>query len=252
MNVLITGASVGFGKEIAKVICEKIKESSFLLLARRGNLLEEVSNELKATRKDVKVELIVSDVLDFKNIESKLKDKDIDVLVNNAGLALGQDLAQVCDFKDWEKMIDVNIKGLSFMTNLILPNMVKRNTGHIINLGSTAGSYPYPGGNVYGGTKAFVEQFSKNLRADLLGTNIRVTVIKPGLCEGSEFSLVRFKGDKARVKETYSDAHALTPKDVAEAVYFALSQPSRVNINSIELMPVTQASAGLKVIKSKL
>ncbi|PAF45665.1 SDR family NAD(P)-dependent oxidoreductase [Helicobacter sp. 11S02629-2] len=252
MNVLITGASVGFGKEIAKVVCEKIKDSNFILLARRGELLKEVESELKAIRSDVKVELIVSDVLDFANLESKLKDKTIDVLVNNAGLALGQDLAQECSFKDWERMIDVNVKGLSFMTNLVLPGMVKRNNGHIINLGSTAGSYSYAGGNVYGGTKAFVEQFSKNLRADLLGTKIRVTNIKPGLCEGSEFSLVRFKGDKSRVKDTYNNANALTPKDIAEAIYFALSQPARVNINSIELMPVTQASAGLKVIKNEL
>jgi 3-hydroxy acid dehydrogenase/malonic semialdehyde reductase len=171
----------------------------------------------------------------------------IDVLVNNAGLALGLGPAQQAELSDWERMVDTNIKGVMYMTRAVLPGMVARDRGHVINIGSVAGTYPYPGGNVYGGTKAFVQQFSRNLRADLLRTRVRVTCVDPGLVGGTEFSVVRFGGDAGRAQKLYEGADALTPEDVAEAVHWSATLPARVNINAIELMPVTQSFAALAV-----
>ena len=148
----------------------------------------------------------------------------IDVLVNNAGLALGTELAQDCDLDEWETMVDTNIKGLLYITKAILPGMIERNTGHIVNLGSVAGSYPYPGGNTYGGTKAFVKQFSLNLLADLLGTKIRVTNIEPGLCE-TEFSIVRCRGDKTKADTIYKGTDPILPNDIAEIIYWTTTLP---------------------------
>jgi 3-hydroxy acid dehydrogenase/malonic semialdehyde reductase len=147
-------------------------------------------------------------------------------------------------------MVDTNIKGLMYMTRAVLPGMVARRRGHIVNLGSTASRYPYPGGNVYGATKAFVRQFSLNLRADLLGTPIRVTDVEPGLVGGTEFSTVRFGGDAQKAAKMYDGADALTPEDVAETVHWVTALPPRVNINTIEMMPVTQAFAALPVHRS--
>lgn len=138
-------------------------------------------------------------------------------------------------------MIDTNIKGLVHMSRAFLPGMVERKRGHVINLGSVAANYPYPGGNVYGGTKAFVKQFSLNLRADLIGTPVRVTCIEPGMCSGTEFSNVRFKGDDAKASQVYTDVTALSADDVAEAIYWSATLPSHMNINVLELMPVQQA-----------
>ena len=171
----------------------------------------------------------------------------LDVLVNNAGLALGMEPAHKASVEDWENMIDTNNKGLVYMTRAVLPGMVERNRGHIINIGSTAGSWPYAGGNVYGATKAFVRQFSLNLRTDLHGTAIRVTDIEPGLVGGTEFSNVRFKGDDAKAGKTYENANALTPEDVTETVWWVATLPKHVNINTVEMMPVTQSFAGLSV-----
>ncbi len=162
------------------------------------------------------------------------------MLVNNAGLALGLEPAQRCDMEDWQRMIDTNIKGLLYCTRALLPGMVSRNRGHIVNVGSVAGSYPYPGGNVYGATKAFVQQFSLNLRADLLGTRVRVTNVEPGLAE-SEFSLVRYKGDDDKAARTYEGTEPLRPDDIADIVYWAATRPGHVNLNRIEVMPVCQA-----------
>ena len=172
---------------------------------------------------------------------------DIDLLVNNAGLALGLDPAQSADLDAWEAMVDTNIKGLMYVTRAVLPGMVARNHGLIVNLGSIAATYPYPGGNVYGATKAFVRQFSLNLRADLLGTRVRVTDVEPGLVGGTEFSTVRFRGDGAKAAKLYAGADALTPEDIAETVHWIATLPPRVNINAIELMPVTQAFGPLPV-----
>jgi 3-hydroxy acid dehydrogenase/malonic semialdehyde reductase len=171
----------------------------------------------------------------------------IDVLVNNAGLALGLSPAWEADLAEWDTMIATNISGLVHMTRAVLPQMVERDDGIILNLGSVAGEYPYPGGHVYGGTKAFVRQFSLNLRADLVGRNIRVTDIEPGLCGGSEFSKVRFHGDEAKAAAVYAGTTPLTPEDIAATVAWIIALPRHVNINRIEMMPTCQASAGFAI-----
>jgi 3-hydroxy acid dehydrogenase/malonic semialdehyde reductase len=167
--------------------------------------------------------------------------------VNNAGLALGLEPAHRAILDDWEQMVDTNIKGLMYMTRAFLPGMVERGCGHVFNLSSIAGRYPYPGGNVYGGSKAFVRQFSLNLKSDLLGTPVRVTDISPGLCSGTEFSNVRFKGDDEKASKVYDGVQALTATDIAESVYWASTLPAHVNINVIEMMPACQASGPLAV-----
>jgi len=175
---------------------------------------------------------------------------EIDVLVNNAGLALGIVGAQEADLDDWETMVDTNIKGLMYLTRAVLPAMVKRNRGHIINLGSVAGTYPYPGGNVYGGTKAFVKQFSKNLLTDLVATKVRVSNIEPGLSE-SEFSVIRFHGDKEKADQVYKGTQPITPDDIAEIVHWVTSVPPHVNINTVEVMPTCQSCAPFVIHREK-
>jgi 3-hydroxy acid dehydrogenase/malonic semialdehyde reductase len=172
---------------------------------------------------------------------------EIDVLVNNAGLAKGLKPAQEADLDDWEEMIDTNCKGLVYCTRAILPGMVERGRGHVVNLGSVAGTYPYPGGNVYGATKAFVHQFTLNLRSDLHGTGARATSVEPGLSGETEFSTVRFSGDQAQADAVYAGMQPLVPADIAEAVYWVVSQPPHVNINTIEMMPVAQSFAPFQV-----
>jgi 3-hydroxy acid dehydrogenase/malonic semialdehyde reductase len=172
---------------------------------------------------------------------------EIDVLVNNAGLALGLEPAQRADVDDWDRMIDTNCKGLVYATRAVLPTMVARGRGHVINIGSVAGSYPYPGGNVYGATKAFVHQFSLNLRSDLHGTGIRVTCVEPGMSGGTEFSTVRFNGNEDRARAVYNGTEPLSADDVAEAVHWAASVPAHVNVNTIELMPVVQSFAPFQI-----
>ncbi|MGH2929685.1 MAG: SDR family NAD(P)-dependent oxidoreductase, partial [Solirubrobacteraceae bacterium] len=174
---------------------------------------------------------------------------EIDVLVNNAGLAKGLNPAQEADLDDWEEMIDTNCKGLVYCTRTILPGMVERHRGHVVDLGSVAGTYPYPGGNVYGATKAFVHQFSLNLRSDLHGTGVRVTSVEPGMSE-TEFSVVRFGGDAARAGKVYEGAEPLVGLDVAEAVHWAASLPAHVNINVIEMMPTVQSFGALPVART--
>jgi 3-hydroxy acid dehydrogenase/malonic semialdehyde reductase len=169
----------------------------------------------------------------------------VDLLVNNAGLARGLDPAQSAKLADWEAMVDTNVKGLMYVTHAVLPGMVARGRGHVINIGSVAGSWPYLGGNVYGATKAFVRQFSLNLRADLAGTPVRVTDIEPGLVGDTEFSSVRFDGDAARAAKPYEGIETLTPYDVAETVHWIATLPARMNVNTIEIMPVAQSFAGL-------
>jgi len=171
------------------------------------------------------------------------------VLVNNAGLALGLEPAQRASLDDWEAMVDTNVKGLMTVTRAVLPGMVARDRGHVINLGSTAAHWPYAGGNAYGATKAFVHQFSLNLRTDLLGTRVLVTVVHPGMAGGTEFSNVRFHGDDARAARVYENAEPLTPEDVAETVWWVATLPARVNVNAIELMPVCQSFGGLSVAR---
>ena len=171
------------------------------------------------------------------------------MLVNNAGLALGLERADQASLDDWDRMIDTNIRGLATLTRLLLPQMVRRNRGYVINIGSIAGDWPYPGGNVYGATKAFVKQFSQNLRADLAGTAIRVSNVEPGLCGGTEFSNVRFKGDDERAANVYAGVQAISPEDIARIVLWLVQQPPHVNVNRIEVMPVAQSFAPLSVAR---
>ena len=245
--VVITGASSGIGYSTA----HKFAEAGFslVLVARRKERLEQLQNEL--CMKPIIYELDVTDAEEvnhtIESIESRIG--AIDILVNNAGVALGLEPAHACSIQEWNQCVDVNIKGLLYCTHATLAHMVRRNKGHIINIGSIAGTYPYPGGNVYGATKAFVRQFSLNLRADLLGTKVRVSCIEPGMTEGTEFSLVRFRGDAERAARVYENTVSLQPQDVAEAVYMCTCMPEHVNINMIELMPVMQASGALAVYR---
>lgn len=246
-SILITGASSGFGYYLALTYAREWDNIILYLIARRNDKLLNLKQEIQALNKNITINLGVGDVCDKEFIEQFTKDLHIDILVNNAGLARGIDSAENTLYSDWEEMINTNVSALTFITHCILPNMVKQGSGHIINVGSIAGSYAYFGGNVYGGTKAFVKQFSRNLRADLYNKNIRVSNIEPGLCEGSDFSLVRFHGDLDKVQTLYKNTKPLHAKDIAEIIFWVSTQPSHVNINSIEVMPTTQASAGLNV-----
>ena len=237
---LITGATSGFGAACARRFAAE--GWRLILCGRRQERLDELRIELAAT---VPVHTFPLDVRDEAAVNAAVaalpaEFAEIDLLVNNAGLALGLEPAQRCDMQDWQDMIDTNIKGLLYCTQAILPGMVERNRGHIVNIGSVAGNYPYPGGNVYGGTKAFVKQFSLNLRADLLGAKVRVTNVEPGMAE-TEFSLVRFKGDDSKAGRIYEGVQPLRPEDVADVVYWAATRPAHVNINRVEVMPVCQA-----------
>jgi len=231
MKVFVTGATSGFGEAIAK---RYIKEGHTVVAAgRRKDRLEKLSKETGCMTE-------VLDVTDKDAVFQVLnKHEDIDVLVNNAGLALGLQPAQETDIEDWERMVDTNIKGVMYCTRAALPAMVKRNKGHIISIGSTAGNWPYPGGNVYGSTKAFVQQFARNIRNDTFGTKVRSTNIEPGMAD-TEFSTVRFKGDKEKADKVYEGTQALTAEDLAETVYWVSTLPEHVNVNSLEVMSVYQ------------
>jgi 3-hydroxy acid dehydrogenase/malonic semialdehyde reductase len=244
--IFITGASAGFGAATARRFAKEGHQ--IIAVGRRQERLDALARELGRER----VFALTLDVRDREAVSSALtrvpkEFADISVLVNNAGLALGLEPAQNAQLEAWDEMVDTNVKGLMYVTRAILPGMVSRNRGHVINMGSIAATYPYPGGNVYGASKAFVRQFSLNLRADLTGTKIRVTDIEPGLVGGTEFSSVRFRGDAERVAKMYQGADALTPEDVAEAVYWVATLPARVNINALEMMPVTQSFGALPV-----
>jgi 3-hydroxy acid dehydrogenase / malonic semialdehyde reductase len=246
MSILVTGATSGFGLAIARRFART--GHKVVAAGRRRERLQALVDELG----DQMVHTLELDVRDRRAVEDAVAGLPaayaaIDVLVNNAGLAVGLEPAQAADLDGWEAMVDTNVKGLMYVTHAVLPGMVARDSGHIVNIGSTAASYPYPGGNVYGATKAFVRQLSLNLRADLVGTRVRVTEIDPGLVGGTEFSNVRFRGDDARAAGVYDGADALTPEDVADTVFWAATRPARVNINVIELMPVSQAFGPLVV-----
>jgi 3-hydroxy acid dehydrogenase/malonic semialdehyde reductase len=243
---LVTGASAGFGHAISAALCRD--GWTVVGAARRADRLDAIRQELGPNFHPLELD-VTSDASvthAVAHMAAHFPDGP-DLLVNNAGLALGVGPAQHADMQDWERMILTNALGLSRMVHHFLPGMIARGRGHVINIGSTAGNYAYPGGNVYGGTKAFVKQFSRGLKADLHGTPVRVTNIEPGMVGGTEFSLVRLHGDEAKATAVYKDANALRPEDVAEAVVWAASQPPRVNINTIELMPVTQSLAGTRV-----
>jgi 3-hydroxy acid dehydrogenase / malonic semialdehyde reductase len=245
MIVFVTGASAGFGAAIARAFVKG--GHRVVATARRLDRLEALAEELGAAL--LPIELDVRDRAAVEAVPSRLPAgfTDVDVLVNNAGLALGLEPAHRANLDDWHQMIETNCAGLVTVTRALLPGMVERNRGHIVNLGSTAGHYPYAGGNVYGATKAFVRQFSLNLRADLAGTALRVTDVEPGLCGGTEFSNVRFKGDDEKAAGLYRGVEPLTAEDIAESIYWIATRPPHVNINAIELMPVAQSFAGLSI-----
>jgi 3-hydroxy acid dehydrogenase / malonic semialdehyde reductase len=237
MIVLITGASSGFGAEMARKFAQA--GHKVIASARRKDRLDALAVELGD-----RLLPLAMDVSDKASIQHALAQlpaewREIDVLINNAGLALGIEPAQRASLEQWETMIDTNCKGLVAITHALLPAMVARGSGTVINIGSTAGAYPYPGGNVYGATKAFVDQFTLNLRADLVGTGVRATNIAPGLCGGTEFSNVRLKDDAAAAK-VYEGTVPLTASDIAEAAFWIATLPPHVNINYIELMPTCQ------------
>lgn len=244
--VFISGASSGFGLECARVLA--LEGYKIIALARRKDRLE----DLKAEFKD-QIYTISCDIRNkyeiFKSISEIPDDfKNIEILINSAGLALGQDGFNNTDVEDLEVVIDTNIKGLIYLTKAVLPTMIKRNSGYIINFGSVAGVWPYEGSHVYGASKAFVKQFSYNLRNDLKGSNIRVSEIAPGIAK-TEFSLVRFKGDKKKSDAVYEGVDYIKASDIAQIVLDCIKLPKRVNINSIEVMATTQTWAGFFIEK---
>jgi 3-hydroxy acid dehydrogenase/malonic semialdehyde reductase len=237
VTVLVTGATSGFGEATAERLAG---EGARLVVAgRRTDRLDAL-----VRRVGVPALALPLDVRDRSAVERAVAGLPaafaaVDVLVNNAGLALGIEPAHRASLDDWERMIDTNVRGLAVLTRLLLPGMVERGRGHVVNVGSVAGSYPYPGGNVYGATKAFVHQFSLNLRADVVGTGVRVTSVEPGMAE-TEFSLVRL-GDEDRARQVYEGLTPLAAADVADAIAWAVTRPAHVNVNVIELMPSAQA-----------
>ena len=249
-TIFITGASAGFGAACARIFAQA--GNRLILTARRIDPLLALQKELAATADTYIIPLDVRDREAVQGAVNSLPEpfREIDVLINNAGLSLGLEPAHQVSLDDWETMVDTNIKGLMYCTRLILPGMVARNRGHVVNISSTASSWPYPGGNVYGGTKAFVTQFSRNLRCDLLGTKVRVTCIQPGMAE-TEFSKVRFKGDEEKAAKVYEGVEALTAGDIAETVYWAVSRPPHVNINTLEVMSIDQAWAPFAIHREK-
>lgn len=247
MNVLITGASAGFGKALA----ERLIANGHRVIgcARRLDKL----NALAETLGEAFLPMVM-DVSDTASIPQIIADlpadfKQIDVLVNNAGLALGTEPAHKASLDDWMRMTDTNIKGLMALTHAVLPAMVACDSGYIINVGSIAGSWPYFGGNVYGATKAFVKQFSLNLRADLIGTQVRVTNLEPGNVAGTEFSNVRYHGDDDKAAKVYDGFKTMTGDDIGDILLWLIESPAHINVNRLEVMPVAQTYNGLTIAK---
>lgn len=246
-TLFITGTTSGFGEACARRFAAA--GWKLVITGRRQDRLEALAAELSAT---TSVLPLAVDVRDRAAMQAAIDGLPADFatlrgLINNAGLALGINPAQGCDLDQWETMVDTNIKGLMYTTRMLLPRLIAHGAGaSIVNVGSVAGNWPYPGGNVYGGTKAFVRQFSLGLRCDLAGTGVRVTDLEPGLCE-SEFTLVRFGGDQARYDATYAGAKPVQPEDIAETIFWLMNQPAHLNINSLEIMPVSQTWAGFAI-----
>jgi len=245
MTVLVTGATAGFGEATAERFA---RDGARLVVAgRRADRLEALAKRLSSS---ASVHPLALDVRDRAAVEKAIATLPadfarVDVLVNNAGLALGLEPAHRASLDEWEQMIDTNNRGLVVMTRQVIPGMVERGRGHVVNLGSVAGTYPYPGGNVYGATKAFVHQFSLNLRADLVGSGVRVTCVEPGMAD-TEFSLVRF-GDAEKAKAVYQGVSPLVGADVADAIHWVVTRPPHVNVNVLELMCEQQAFAPFAV-----
>lgn len=245
LTVLVTGATAGFGQAIARRF---VADGHRVIAAgRRAERLAKLHEELGATL--LPFPLDVTDATAVLELPAGLPDgwRDVDVLVNNAGLALGASPVPAARIEDWETMVATNVSGLMRMTHALLPGMLERDRGHIVNVSSTAARYPYPGGNVYGASKAFVTQFSLNLKADLVGTGVRITDLEPGLVGGSEFSAIRFGGDQAKAESVYAGTTPLSPDDIAEAVAWVVGLPPHVNVNKLELMPTCQGPGPLAI-----
>ncbi|MCU0412894.1 MAG: SDR family NAD(P)-dependent oxidoreductase [Ignavibacteriaceae bacterium] len=249
---LITGASSGIGKACAEVFARE--KSNLILAARR---IERVKALAKKVEKQyaIKIKCIGLDVRDYEQVEKAINSlesnwKKIDILINNAGLSRGLDKIHEGKKEDWDEMIDTNIKGLAYVTRHVVPLMIKKKKGHIINIGSTAGHDVYPAGNVYAATKFAVKALSQSTRYDVLDKGIKVSSVDPGMVE-TEFSIVRFRGDKERAKKVYTGIKPLSPEDVAEAVLFCATRPQNVNINQVILTPLAQASSTQLIRKEK-
>ena len=246
-TVFITGATSGFGEACARRFAGAGWQLA--ITGRRHERLTALAEELS---RQTSVLPLAVDVRDRHAMEDAIAGLPADFdrlrgLVNNAGLALGINPAPTCNPDDWDTMVDTNVKGLMHTTRSLLPRLIAHGPGaSIVNVGSVAGQSPYPGANVYGATKAFVHQFSLNLRCDLVGTGVRVTDLQPGLCE-SEFTLVRFGGDQARYDATYRGADPLQSGDIAETIFWVMNQPAHININVLEIMPVSQTWAGFAI-----
>lgn len=244
--VLISGASSGIGMACAESFAKA--GANLVLCARRSDVLQALSKKLQAEY-HVKTHIMQCDVRDHKAIQAQLADlpvlwQKIDILINNAGLAAGIESIQEADVQDWEAMIDTNVKGLLYLTREIVPQMVARKSGHIINIGSISGHQVYAKGVVYCATKSAVDALSRGFRMDLLGTNVRVSQISPGAVE-TEFSLVRYKGDEKRAAAMYEGYVPLSANDIADAVFYAATRPMHVNISEIIVMPTAQAAVGM-------
>ena len=241
----ITGASSGFGRACAEKFASQ--KYNLIICARRGERLENLKDALEKSF-GVKITVLVFDIRDKKEVEKQISKlstewKNVDVLINNAGLASGRDLFQDGNIDDWETMIDTNLKGLMYVTKFLVGGMMERKSGHIINISSLAGLEVYKMGNLYCASKHAVTALSKGLRMDLLPYGIKVTNISPGLAE-TEFSIVRFKGDEEKAKNIYSGYNALKAEDIADVVYFAASRPAHVNLEEITILPTAQSDAG--------
>jgi len=235
---LITGASSGIGAACARVLAKN--KVNLLLLARREDKLEDLKKELSAC--GVKVEIFVLDVSKKEQVTDfakKIENYNIDILINSAGLALGLESIQDGVLENWDKMLDVNIKGFLYISRVVIPKMLKQNKGHIINLGSVAGLYSYPNGNVYCATKSAVHSLSKAMNADLFGSAIKVSNIAPGAVE-TEFSSVRFKGDEKKSAQVYEGYKPLEACDIADLIFYVLNTPKHVNIQDVNIMPTAQ------------
>ena len=245
LTVLVTGATAGFGNAITRRF---VKDGHRVIATgRRKDRLDALAKELGGSL--LAFPLDVTDKSAVAALPGSLPAdwQAVDVLVNNAGLALGVGPAQASKVEDWDTMIATNVSGVVHMTHALLPGMVERNLGHIVNLGSTAGNYAYPGGNVYGASKSFVTHFTLNLKADLVGTGVRVTDVEPGLVGGSEFSTVRLGGDQSKADAVYAGTTPLNPQDIAETVAWVVGLPPHVNINRVEMMPTCQAAGPLAI-----
>ena len=248
LTILVTGATAGFGAAMARRFVRD--GHRVIAAARRADRLQALHGEFGAAVFPLTLDVTDADAVAALPDSLPPEWRQVDVLVNNAGLALGLDPAHKARFADWDRMVAVNVSGMMRMTHALLPGMVSRNRGHIINIGSTAGIYPYPGGHVYGASKAFVTQFSLNLRADLVGLSVRVTDLEPGLVGGTEFSVNRFGGDTTRASAVYAGTVPLTADDIAEAASWVIGLPAHVNINRMEIMPTCQAPGPLVIKRS--